>query len=193
MGWNLAGSGLFVPLSARNAATNNLAAWTSDAAFVPSSPGISAGYLYVCQAFVDQSVAANNAYVCQLTAGSGCANSFIGVYDATTQTLLAQTADISSALNTTQTAPIKAALSPVLTPQPLNKELWLVFLIGSLTSTPTVVGRAPYATNIGQSSHYRFQLSAVSGYSSLPAVMPALTPVSVNSTSQSQPFLAIGP
>lgn len=193
MGWNLSGNGLFVPLSDRNAATNNLVAWDSDAAFVPNSPGISAGFLYVCQAFVDQSIAANNAYVCQLTAGSGCANSFIGVYDATTTSLLAQTADISSALNTTQTAPIQAALTPTLPPQPFNKELWLVLLIGSLTSTPTVVGRAPYATNIGQSGHYRFQLSTAGSFTALPSIMPALTPVSVSSTTQAQPFLAIGP
>lgn len=193
MAWNLEGNALFEPLSLRNASSSNLVAWTADATTEPGSPGISAGYLYVCQAYVDQSVAANNAYVCQLTAGTSCANSFIGVYDATSGNRLALTADISSQLNATQTTPIEAALTSTLAAQPLNKELWLVLLMGSTSATPTFVGRSPYATNIGLTSHYRFQLSTSSGYTSLPSSMPALTPVAVSSTTQSQPFLAIGP
>lgn len=193
MAWGLTGNALYEPLSLRTAATNNLIAQTNDGAFAPGSPGLSAGFLYVCQAYVDQSIAANNAYICQLTAGTSCANSFLGVYDPATGNRLAQTADISTALNATQTAPIEAALTSQLAAQVLNKELWLVVLIGSTSGTPSFVGRSPYAANLGLSSHYRFQLSTSGGLTSLPSTMPALTPFSVSSVTQSQPYLAIGP
>lgn len=190
MGWNLLGNALYEPLSLRNAATNNLVAWTCDGALAPASPGISAGYLYVCRAFIDQSIVANNAYISQLTPGVGCANSFIGVYNATTNTLIAQTGDISSALNASQTTPIEAALTYALAAQAFNQQVWLVLLIGSQTSSPSLVGCSNYGSNIGQTSGYRFQMSTANGYTALPTTMPAIGPAGAT---QSMPFLAIGP
>jgi hypothetical protein len=176
-------------LSVRTAAGNQMTAWNGDPIAVPGSPGISAGFIYFTRAYVDAYVASNYAYMGILTAGSNCANSYVGVYQASNGSLLGETADVSSQMETV--AILRAAFVSGISALPINTELWLAVLIGSQTSTPTVVGRSAYGHNIGMSSDYRFMLSSSGGYTSLPGTAPAMSPAS--NGSQSMPFIGIGP
>jgi hypothetical protein len=188
MTWTLTGNAQYQPLSLRTSLNNNLVAWNGDPAFVPGSPGLSAGFIYMTRAYVDQSLAANTAYMGILTAGTGCTNCFIGIYDPATGNRLAQTADVSTQMMTV--ALLQVALTSTLAAQALNQELWLAVLMGATTGTPTIVGRSPYGNNIGQSSDYRFQLSSTGSHTSLPSTVPTLVPATA---SQAMPFIGIGP
>lgn len=187
MGWGKTGT---IPRkSIRTAASNNLVAETCDAATIPGTPGISAGFIYFCKVYVDQSLIATKAYMAiPATVGVGCANSFIGVYDPGSGLLLAQTADISSSLGTA--AVLNPSFVTPLPAQAINKKLWLAFLIGSQTSSPGFVGRNSFGTNLGITSDYRLWLSHSGGNTVLPSSAPAMDAAT---SSQSIPYIGIGP
>lgn len=174
--------------SVRTAVSNHLVAQTCDAATIPGTPGISAGFIYFCKVYVDQSVAANNAYMAiPATVGVGCTNSFIGVYDPTSGALLAQTADVSAGFMTA--AILTAPLTSTLPAQPINKKLWLAVLIGAYTSSPGFVGTNQTGTNLSLQNDYRLWLSH-SHFTSLPSTAPAMDAAS---NSQAIPYISIGP
>lgn len=173
--------------SIRTAVSNQLVAQTCDAEVIPASPGLSAGFIYFCRVYVDQSLAANNAYMGITVAASGAANSYIGVYNPSTGALLSQSADVSSQMNT---AVLLQAPISTLPAQAVNTELWLAVLIGSFSTTPTLVGRFSYGTNLGMTSDYRLWMSTYGSNTYLPATAPAMLPAT---SSQSIPYISIGP
>lgn len=174
--------------SIRTAASNQLVAETGDAAMIPGTPGLSAGFVYFARVYVDQSLAANTAHMAVVNAGVGCANSFIGVYDPSTGLLLAETADVSTEMNTA--AILSQPLTSTVPAQSINRKLWLAVLIGSHTTSPGFVGRNSTGTNLGLTSDYRLWLSHSGGFSALPSSVPAMDAAS---SSQSIPYISIGP
>ena len=175
--------------SVRTAVSNQLVAQTCDAATIPGTPGISAGFIYFCKVYVDQAIAAGNAYMgIPATVGVGCVNSFIGVYDPASGALLAETGDVSAGMMTA--AVLKAPLTPALAMQPINKKLWLAVLIGSYTSSPGFVGTNQSGTNLGLTDDFRLWLSDSHGFTTLPSTAPAM---SAASNTQAIPYISIGP
>lgn len=174
--------------SIRTAASNNLVATTGDAARIPGTPGLSAGFIYFCRAYVDVSTPAATAWMAVVNAGVGCTNSFIGVYDPSTGLLLAQTGDVSTGMDTA--AILEAGMTPTLPAQAINKELWLAVLIGAHTTSPGLVGRNATGTNLGLAGDYRLWLSDSGTFTALPSSAPIMSPAS---SSQSIPYIGIGP
>ena len=62
--------------------------------------------------------------------------------------------------------------------------------MGSSTSSPGFVGKNSFGTNLGLSSDYRLWLSNSGSFAALPANAPAMSKAS---TSQSIPYIGIGP
>jgi hypothetical protein len=164
-----------------------LVAATGDPATMPSTPGVSPGVLYVNRVYADQSVPTKSAYTAVITGGEGLTNSYLGVYDPATGQLLASTADVSAALQTSG-AP-KLPLTSAVPAEPVGKELWIVLLVGGMTKSPALVGGREYGTNLGQSGDYRLWTSSANNHTSLPAAIPELRAPAHGSI----PFVAIGP
>jgi hypothetical protein len=124
-------------------------------------------------------------YAYVITAGSGLANCYIGLYSSA-GSLLAQTADISTLLQTAGNivAPISGSAYTGLTK---NQEIYLCLLLGSGT-VPAFVSATPVAgiANIGLSSNYRWQTGGTS-LTALPATFPTMA-----AGGAEPPFLAIG-
>jgi hypothetical protein len=174
-------------MGAWSPAQSGLIAATGDPMVMPSTPGFSAGVLYVSRVYVDQTRAAHTAQLAVITAGEGISHAFIGVYDPAGGRLLASTADLSSSLSTAGV--LQAPLTSEMAAQPRNKELWLVLLIGGLTKSPTVIGGREYGSNLGLTGDYRLWTSAGSTFTALPAAIPQLKVPAHGSI----PFIAVGP
>lgn len=164
-----------------------LIAATGDPAIMPSTPGFSPGVLYVNRVYVDQTGPGHVAHLAVITAGTGITNAFIGVYDPATGKLLASTADISQPLQ--NAGDVRSPLTSELAAQPINKELWIVLLIGGMAKTPTVIGGREYGSNLGLTEDYRLWVSDDDRFTALPAAMPKLKAPDHSSI----PFVAVGP
>jgi hypothetical protein len=164
----------------------NLIAATGDPAIMPSTPGVSAGVLYLNRVYVDTSAPARTAYTAVITPGTGLKNAYLGVYDPDSGRRLAVTADISAQLSKPGTVAVR--FTAPLPAQPVNKELWLALVIGTMTTTPTVIGDREYGTNFNLSKDLRLWVSAEHTYTALPLNIPKLQAP----THSSIPFLAIG-
>jgi hypothetical protein len=71
----------------------------------------------------------------------------------------------------------------------MNKELWIVLLIGGMTKTPTFIGGREYGSNLGLTGDYRLWVSADDHFTALLATMPKLKVPAHGSI----PFVAVGP
>ena len=183
MAWTLAGNPQH--LSVSTAATNQLIAWNFDPAMTnnPYPPGT--GKCLAVRCYVDSPASVGHFYTYVITAGSGLANCYIGLYSVA-GSLLAQTADISTSLQATGNivAPISGAAYAGLTK---NQEIYLCLLIGSGTS-PNFTSASPTAgvANLGLSSNYRWQTGGTA-LTALPATFPTM-----GAGGAEPPFLAIG-
>jgi len=164
-----------------------LVAATGDPAVMPSTPGFSPGILYVSRVYVDQARASRVAHLAVIAPGEGITNAFVGVYDPGAGKLLAATGDLSGPLQAGGI--VDAPFTKELPAEPMNKELWLVLLIGGMTKSPTMIGGREYGTNLGLTSDYRLWVSASDKFTALPEAIPELK-VPVHG---SIPFVAIGP
>lgn len=177
MGWNLKGS--FTHLSLSTAASNQLIAWTFDPTMTnnPYTPG--QGKCLVAKTYVDVVGTVGNFYSYVITAGSGLANCFMGLYNSA-GALLGQTADISTKLQSTGN--ITAAISPsAYTGLTTGQQIFLVLLLGSGTS-PAFTSTQTYDANLNS-----WWQSGGTGLTALPGTLPGLT-----AAGSQPPFLAIG-
>lgn len=154
---------------------------------MPSTPGFSAGVIYVNRVYVDQPLACNDAFLAVVNPGAGISQAYLGVYDPRSRKLLAKTGDVSASLMTS--AALRLPLTSMIPAQEVNKELWIAVLIGRMTKSPGVIGGREYGTNIGLTDDLRLWISARSDYTALPAAAPELKAPQHSSI----PFVAIGP
>jgi hypothetical protein len=170
-----------------NSTQLGMVAATGDPATMPGTPGIGKGIIYLSRVYVDQNTEANTALTAVITPGTNLTDSYLGVYDADTGTLLARTGDISSQLETAGT--VRARFTSPLPAQTVNKELWLAILIGGDTTPPAVVGDREYGTNLNQTGDFRLWVSTRNNFTALPDTAPAKK----EAQNSAIPFLAISP
>ena len=170
-----------------NSTQLGLIAATGDPATMPGTPGIGKGIIYFSRVYIDQHAAATVALTAVITPGADLTDSYLGVYDPDTGTLLASTADISSQLETAGT--VRAKFTSPLPAQAVNKELWLAVVIGGESKPPAVVGDREYGTNLNLTSDFRLWVSSKDNYTQLPDTAPPRK----QAQNSAIPFLAISP
>ncbi|WP_163508253.1 hypothetical protein [Fodinicola acaciae] len=180
-------SGDGVHRSAWTPARLGLVAATGDPAVMPSTPGFSAGVIYLNRVYVDQQQACNDAFIAVVNPGVGISQAYLGVYDPQSRRLLSATGDVSASLQTS--AALRLPLTSMVPAQPVNKELWIAVLIGRMARSPGVIGGREYGTNLGLTDDLRLWISDRSDYTALPATAPAVKAPQHSSI----PFVGIGP
>jgi hypothetical protein len=183
MTWVLKGS--LQRASLQGAAGNQLVAWTSDPTMMATGYNPGTGKVLVTRCYVDQAETVNNFYTYTLSSGSGCSNSYIGLYN-NSGTLLGRTGDISSNIDGTAGPIGPLAAQSAITGLTYNQEIYLVLMIGAGT-TPQFLASRSYGQNMGMTSDYRWQ-SGGSGLTALPSTLPSLSQAGAE-----PPFLAVGP
>jgi hypothetical protein len=165
-----------------SAGSIGMVATTGDPATMSGSPNVTTGRPYLHRAYVDVSIQSGHMAcdVLQLTGTNPTvSNAFMGVYDATTQQLLAQTGDISAALQAaTAGAIVNAALTSPLPALPVNYEIYLAFLatLGGTSPALGLVGGRQFGTNQNMTADARLYTNQNGAtLSALPAQLPALT------------------
>lgn len=109
-------------------------------------------------------------------AAAGVTNAFVGLYSIT-GTLLAQSADVSTAMQSG--SPATHALTVPLTGQTAGTEYYVAILIGSATTYPTMQGSAGSFLNSFLSGGANFRSGTLS--SGLTALPSTITPSSISS------------
>jgi hypothetical protein len=176
-----------VDKSGWNSTQLGLVAATGDPATMPGTPGIGKGIIYLSRVYVDKATEAGTALTAVISPGTDLTNAYLGVYDPDTGKLLASTGDIAGQLGTAGT--VRATFATPLPAQAINKELWLAFLIGGMTKSPTLVGDREYGTNLNLNSDFRLWVSTKNNY----AALPAIAPPKKEAENSSIPFVAISP
>jgi len=183
--------------SAFSAKTIELIAATGDPSTMPGTPAITSGRPYLHRTYIDQALPANS-MTCDIISLTGTAptvsNAFMGVYDAASGLLLAQTGDLSASITPLAAAGgiINAALTSQLAALPVNHEIYLAFLatLGGTAPVLSLIGGRQFGTNQTMTSDARlFTNSSGSSLTALPQALPALT----QTAGFSQLFLGVGP
>jgi major tropism determinant Mtd-like protein len=133
--------------------TQGLIAATLDLATVPSQSAVTAGRIFYVPVRVDQSLSVGGVVAAYQTATAGNVNTntFIGVYDAATGTLLGETADLASFLTTTTGAIVVQPLVTPITGLKTGQKLFIALLNNYSTTGPQWMGSRLYGTNFSTS------------------------------------------
>src|SRR5215217_207196 len=166
-------------------ASVGLIAATGDGATMPSQAAVTAGRLLLVPVRVDQSGTVNGiitAYI-SATATTTDTNTFIGVYDVASGSLLGQTADLASFLTTVGGAlVVKPLVSPITGLKP-GQQIYLALLNNYLISTgPQWVATRLFGTAMTGVTGLITRLYVSSGtFSALPASVPTIAASGTNS------------
>ena len=131
--------------------SQGLVAATLDLGTVPSQSGVTTGRIFYVPVRVD--IAATAAGVTAAyqtaTAGNVNTNTFIGVYDAATGALLAETADLASILTTTTGGIVVQpfAANATITGLKIGQKLFIALLNNYTTTGPQWMGSRLFGTN----------------------------------------------
>jgi hypothetical protein len=126
-----------VERSSASGADPGLRAETCPRWAVSANNTIAAGILYVARISLVPGVYTTVTWN-QINTGSGCANSFIGLYDESSLAKVAATADISATFNSTPAAPLTATMNYTCTSY---SDFYVGLLIGTIATTaPQVSG-----------------------------------------------------
>jgi hypothetical protein len=118
----------------------NYTAWTFDPTYIGTQTAPSAGFVFLCQIFVPNTITINNVGYAVLTAGTGAqlpVNCFVGLYDATGQgrgTSAAQDTAMQSTGYKTAALTVAAGQSLTLDAR-VAAYAWLAVLIGTQSTT----------------------------------------------------------
>jgi hypothetical protein len=154
---------------------NGLVAMNSDPANLTQNLVVSAGIVYLMKVKTHVEAAiASVALAPRSPSGAGLANTFVGVYSVSgsTATLIAQSADVSTQMQTTSEQ--KVVLSAPTAVQPAGTELWVAVLVGSGTTLPTLLGISGRA-NMFRTGAGRRILTSGTGQTALPSTVNLAT------------------
>lgn len=150
---------------------NGLVAMNSDPANLTQNLVVSAGIVYLMKVKMHvESAVASVALAPRSPAGAGLSNTFVGIYSVSgsTATLIAQSADVSSQMQTASEQ--KVPLSSPTPTQAAGTELWVAVLVGAGSTLPTLLGVAGRA-NMFRTGAGRRILTSGTGQTALPSTI----------------------
>ena len=164
-------------------------AWNGPPPLASSNSGISVGFVFYIRIPILETISPTKMSCDLTTSGTAVSNAYMGIHSSDGQTLLAQTADISAAIQSGGLVTASLTSTPTLTGGDTNY-VWGEILMGAATGASFLrITAQPVALNFGLTGANAYAgRSTAGGLTALPATF---TPASMNISSVQSTWLAL--